>query len=472
MVSYTLMSKVSRKILLAASLGSLTSMALLVTSCVDDERKDKRTQKIVVVGGGTAGIGVAAMLQNEGMKNVTVIEPKSVHYYQPLWTLVGGGVKSNNDSVRTMKQILPKGTNWIEKRVQDFAPEKNTLTLDDGTVVEYDYLVVAAGIQSDWTKVKGQVDGLQKEGSGVVSVYDFNYSKKTWQEFQSVINQNKPTSTMIFTMPPTVIKCAGAPQKIMWLLEDTLRGLGLRDRTIVQFWVPGGSMFGVKYYSDKLEVLRQERGVLAMFHHELVALDVDKKVATFKNLADNNRLVQQSYDLIHVVPHMSAPDVIKNSPFANKDGWMEVDQHTMQSSKYQNVFGLGDCTSTPNGKTAAAVTSQAPVIVHNIERLIENKTLDGKYSGYASCPLIIARKKVMLAEFGYGGKIMETFSWETGNFPLKMIGTEGAFQQRFFYFLKEQVFPFAYWNLWVRGRWYGTNGPLKPDVRDPTSTEK
>jgi sulfide:quinone oxidoreductase len=230
-------------------------------------------------------------------------------------------------------------------------------------------------------------------------------------------------------------------------------------------------MFGVKHYAEKLEALRKERGVIAMFRRELISLDVDKKVATFKNL-DTNQMVQQNYDLIHVVPHMCAPDFIRDSKLANKDGWVDVDKHTMQSTKYQNVFGLGDCTSTPNSKTAAAITSQAPVVVHNIIRSIEsNKPLDGKYNGYASCPLIVARNRVILAEFGYDGKLMETFSRETGQFPLNMFGTEGAIQQRFFFFLKEQLFPFVYWKMWVHGRWYGAKGPFKPDVRDKDATQ-
>ena len=143
---------------------------------------------------------------------------------------------------------------------------------------------------------------------------------------------------------------------------------------------------------------------------------------------------------------------------------MAVDQATLQSTKFDNVFALGDCISTPNSKTAAAITSQAPVLVHNLMKFVEGKPLDGAYKGYSSCPILIGKNKVMLAEFGYGGKLMETFSAETGKFPLSLLGQEGALQERLFYFLKRTVLPFAYWNMWVKGRWYGANGPFKPDV--------
>jgi len=422
----------------------------------------KPEKRIVIVGGGTAGIGVAGMCEKEGLTKVTLVEPKGVHYYQPLWTLVGGGIKSSTASVRPMKDIVPQSTNWVQNSVKSFDPDDNKVTLQDGTEIEYDYLIVGAGIQSNWDVVPGVEEGLETPESGVVSVYDYKYSDKVWKEFNR-IKENKD-KTMIFTMPPTPIKCAGAPQKIMWLLEDTLREAGLRATATVEFWVPGASMFSVKHYSDKLENLRLERDVGAHFKHELIALDVEKKEATFKNLDDSNQLVKKAYDFIHVVPHMSPPDFIKGSKLANEAGWIDVDKHTMQSTKYANVFGLGDCTSTPNSKTAAAITSQAPVLVHNLERAIDGQKLDGKYNGYSACPLVIGQDKCILAEFGYEGKLMETFGRDTGYFPLNMVGTDGALQLRFFYFLKEQVFPFVYWYLWPRGNWYGTRGTFKPNV--------
>ena len=424
-----------------------------------------RQEHVLIVGGGTAGIGVAAMLQREGLKNVTIIEPKDVHYYQPLWTLVGGGIKPVEKSVKPMRVVLPKNTEWIQGKVSGFKPEENQVELEDGSKVNYDYLVVASGIQIDWNKIPGLVEGLEKEDSGVVSIYDYNFADKTWKTFESVVLKGDKSSpkNLLFTMSPTPIKCAGAPQKIMWLMEDTLRKKNLRSLATISFWTPGGSMFGVPYYSQKLEQIRQERGVVGKFLHELVAVDPENKVATFQN-KDTNKTVKESFDLLHVAPHMSPPDFLKKSPISDAAGWVDVDKHTMQSTKFNNVFGLGDCTNTPNSKTAAAITSQAPVVVHNLFRVMDGKPLDGFYSGYASCPLIVAHGRTILAEFGYGGKLMETFSRETGKFPLNLVGTEGALQQRFFYFLKEQLFPFVYWNLWTRGLWYGTNGPFKPSV--------
>jgi eukaryotic sulfide quinone oxidoreductase len=222
-------------------------------------------------------------------------------------------------------------------------------------------------------------------------------------------------------------------------------------------------MLGIKRYSDMLTVLQQERGIVPHFKNELVAIDSKHKMASFKNL-DTGAVAKEKYDLLHVVPFMSPPACVKSSKLAAPTGFVEVDQATLQSTKYKNVFALGDCTTTPNSKTAAAITTQAPILVYNM-RVDAGDEPNAKYNGYASCPLIVGKNEVILAEFGYGGKIMETFSKETGKFPYSLIGqNENRMQGKFFYWMKETVFPYVYWNLWPRGRWFGNSGPFKPDV--------
>lgn len=296
----------------------------------------------------------------------------------------GGGLASVENSKKDMKEIIPKGTNWIAKRVESFSPDENKVTLDDGSSVEYDYLVVAVGMQTDWKAIPGLEEGLEKEDSGVVSIYHPKYCSKTWKTFQSIKNNTSFSganpATFLFTFPPTTLKCAGAPQKIMWILEDTLRGEGKRENADITFATPGTAMFGVKHYSEKLEEMRIKRGVNAAFQHKLVSIDAANKIATFLDLK-NNTNIKKHYDMLHVGPHMSAPTFLRKSPLSDPSGWVDVDKHTMQSTKYSNVFALGDCTNTPNSKTAAAITSQAPVVVHNIERSIDNLPLDGYYTG-------------------------------------------------------------------------------------------
>lgn len=423
--------------------------------------------RIVIVGGGTAGVGVAAMLRNAGAKKVSIIEPSNIHYYQPLWTLVGGGQGRVKDSFKAMKDVIPSGTQWIKQSVVSFQPDQNQVTLEDGSTIPYDYLVVAAGIQVDWDAIPGLREGLERIDSGVVSNYDPRGAEKTWSTFDSIVKKlpkGYPGKkiNILFTHPPTAVKCAGASQKIMWMLEDTLRGLGLREICNVTFITPNDALFSVPYYSNQLDILRVEKGVNVLFQHKLVSLNIEKKIAILEENTNDgktrSRILQQSYDMIHVTPPMSAPNFLKGSLLATTEGWVDVDKHTLQSTRYANVFALGDCTNTANSKTAAAVIAQAPVVVHNIHRMIQGKPLNGYYDGYGACPLIISRGKVLLAEFSYDKKLAETFHRDTGPFPLRYIGTEGDIHQRFFFILKKYVFPFVYWNLWTHGLWSGPFG--------------
>jgi NADPH-dependent 2,4-dienoyl-CoA reductase/sulfur reductase-like enzyme len=418
----------------------------------------KADVKVLIIGGGTAGVGVAGMLGNEGFKHVTVVEPRAVHYYQPLWTLVAGGLQAIGNSERLMQDCLTKNTTWLQKAAVSMNPEENLVTLSDGTVLHYDYLVVGAGMESDYSTIPGMAEAMNEQDSGVVSTYDFNYAQKTW----NTIKNFKSGGRAIFTMPATPVKCPGAPQKIMWLFEEHLRDHGLRDKTSVEYWVPGGAMFGVKKYGDMLTVLQKERNVIPHFGTTLASIDWENKKATFKDSAGKTSV--EDYALLHVVPAMRPPPFVRTSKLANETGFIAVDQGTLQSTKYPNVFGIGDCTTTPNSKTAAAITSQAPVLVHNLERLVNGEEPNAVYNGYASCPLIVGKKQVIMAEFGYGGKVMETFSPETGKFPYNLLGQEGAGRQRFFFWMKDTMFPYVYWNFWTKGKWFGNSGIFKPTL--------
>jgi NADPH-dependent 2,4-dienoyl-CoA reductase/sulfur reductase-like enzyme len=434
------------------------------TAIVKSSKKksiELKDQRIVVIGGGSAGIGISAMLLNQGAKHVTIIEPSSLHYYQPLWTLVGAGMKPASDSVRPTAAIMPKGALWMQLSAAGILPDENTVLLAGGAKVEYDYLIVCPGIQTNWTAIPGLVEALDDPTSGVISVYGYNRADAASKAISSFEG-----GRAVFTVPATPVKCPGAVQKIMWLFEDQLANRSdksLRPKTSIELWSAQETIFGVKKYADLLNVEKEERDVHVNYKQNLVKVDGKRKMATFKNTA-TGELREVSFDLLHVSPPMSGPDFLKNSSIANEQGFVLVNQNTLQSTKYPNIFALGDVAGTPNSKTVAAITAQAPVVVHNLQQELRGEPLNGVYNGYASCPLIVRQNKCILAEFGYGGKIMETFNWETGKFPYKLIGQDGRPQTYLFAWMKKDLFPFVYWNAWVKGRWYGSNGLIKPDV--------
>jgi len=390
--------------------------------------------EIVIVGGGTGGITVAAqLLRGWGAKpDVAIIEPNDKHYYQPAWTLVGAGTFRLEDTVRNEADYIPKGATWIRDAVTSFDPDKNRLTTRDGAVIEYDILIVAAGIQLNWGGIKGLKESIGKDG--VCSNYSFETVSSTWETLRNFKGGNA-----IFTQPKGSIKCGGAPQKICYLAEDYLRKHGLRDKSRVIFAAPGKAIFGIPKYRAVLEKVVERKGIETMFQHALVEILSETKQAVFEHVETGERKTIP-YDMLHVTPPMGPPDFIKNSPLADESGWVDVDAGTLQHVRYPNVFSLGDASSLPTGKTGAAVRKEAPVLVKNLHAFQEGKPLQARYNGYTSCPVVTGYGSLVLAEFDYNHEPAESFPFNQAKERWSM------------WILKKYILPKLYWWGMLRGR--------------------
>lgn len=387
---------------------------------------------ILIVGGGTAGITVAALLRNQGQSDIAIVEPSDKHYYQPLWTLVGAGVMAKETTERAEADYIPDGVTWIRDAVAAFEPDVNAIVTRGGARITYDQLVVAVGIQLDWHKIQGLEGHLGT--NGIVSNYRYDLVDSTWRELQAFDG-----GTAVFTFPSTPVKCAGAPQKIMYLADDHLRSRGVRDRSRIVFASAGAKIFGVEHYARTLRKVIERKGIETLFRHDLIAVRPDQREAVFRHCDQGNEVVVH-YDLLHVVPPQSAPDVVKRSALADAAGWVEVDKYTLQHVRYPNVFSLGDASSLPTSRTGAAVRKQAPVLVTNLLAFRARAALTARYDGYASCPLVTGYGKLVLAEFDYDGKPAESFPFDQS-------------QERYsMYALKAYALPELYWNGMLRGR--------------------
>lgn len=395
---------------------------------------DLTDYKLIIVGGGSAGLTVAARLLRESRAlygKIAIIDPAENHYFQPLWTLVGGGVVDKKVTERKQSSLIPDGIVWIKEAVEAFFPDEQSIVTASGNKLSYDYLVVAAGIQIDWHKVKGLKESIGK--NGVCSNYSYDYAESTWESIRHFSGGNA-----IFTNPNTPVKCGGAPQKIMYLADDYFRKSGVRSNSTLHFFSGAGSIFGVKKYADTLNKVIERKEIETHYHHNLLEIDAQQKKAVFKNLS-TDELVTVSYNMIHVVPPMSAPDFIKISPLAADTGWVDVDPYTLRHKKFGNVFGIGDCTNLPTSKTGAAIRKQAPVLVQNLLCLINQKTGMQKYNGYTSCPLVTGYGSLVLAEFDYDSLPDESFPFDQAKERYSM------------YLLKKQVLPIVYWNGMLKG---------------------
>ncbi len=397
------------------------------------------THDIVILGGGAAGISVASSLLSRFTDlDVAIIDPADVHYYQPGWTMVGGGVFEAEETARTMASLIPKGVTWIKAAVSAFEPDTNSVILDGCRVIRYNRLIVAPGLKLNWHGIEGLVETLGR--NGVTSNYRYDLAPYTWELVQSL-----RSGRALFTQPPMPIKCAGAPQKSLYLSADHWQRSGHLENIDIEFYNAGGVLFGVKEYVPALMEYIKRYHVDLKLTHNLIRIDGPSKTAWVnKTEADgNNEVIETNFSMIHVVPPQTAPDFIRISPLADAAGWVDVDQTTLRHKTYDNVWSLGDVMNAPNAKTAAAARVQAPVVANNVLVDMGKQKGVAHYNGYGSCPLTVERGKIVLAEFGYGGKLLPSF-------PKWIINGEKPSQLA--WLLKEKILPPIYWKAMLRGR--------------------
>ena len=397
------------------------------------------THQVVIVGGGAAGIAVASsLLARSPQLDIAIIDPADAHFYQPGWTMVGGGIFKASSTARTMASVIPTDVRWIKAAVAAFEPDKNQIILEGCRVVKYQQLVVCPGLKLDWNGIEGLTETLGR--NGVTSNYRFDLAPYTWQLVQQL-----KKGKALFTQPPMPIKCAGAPQKAMYLSADHWTRQGVISRIDIDFCNAGAVLFGVADYGPALMEYVKKYRIDLNFGETLVAIDGPAHKATFmKTVADGAKeQVVRDFDMIHVVPPQKAPDFVRVSPLADAAGWVDVDPATLRHKTYANVYGLGDVTNTPNAKTAAAARKQAPVVAHNLLTVLGSHKGQAAYDGYGSCPLTVERGKIVLAEFTYGGKLAPSF-------PKWLI--DGTQPSALAWYLKERILPPLYWEAMLKGR--------------------
>jgi len=393
--------------------------------------------KIVIIGGGLAGMSTAARFTNSlDYPDITVIEPGDTSTsYQPGQTLVGAGIWDASDISYKTADFIPDGVTVIKEKAIEFDPDNNTVTTQTGTKVPYDYLVVAAGLKLDFGKIEGLgiTETITSRGddtavrkiigkNGISSIYFANGAVDTWTNMQKFVDDAKSGKKVkgIFTHPNTPIKCGGAPKKIMYLTDARLREAGARDNAELTFYPNGGKMFGIKAYHEAIKTQFEERDFKWNYKHNLIKVDTEKKIATFDKharikgaydddleeykMTTTHENVEVPFDFLHITPPMKAAEEIASSPIGSNAGWVPVDKETLQHDKYKNVFALGDIANVPMGKTGGSARKQYKVVVDNVIALMNDKEMKSKYDGYTVCPLITSIGTVMLAEFNWESK--------------------------------------------------------------------
>ncbi|XP_053332368.1 sulfide:quinone oxidoreductase, mitochondrial [Clarias gariepinus] len=402
----------------------------------------KEHYKVVVLGGGSGGVAMGARMKRKvGAEQVAIVEPSEMHYYQPMWTLVGAGAKTVSASGRSTASVMPSGVKWVKSRAMKFDPKNNTVFTECGKEISYDYLIVALGLQLHYEKIKGLPEGFEHPKIG--SNYSVQTVEKTWKALQNFKEGNA-----VFSFPNTPVKCAGAPQKIMYLSDSYMRKTGKRSKANIIYNTSLPVLFGVKKYADALWEIVKSRDLNVNLRHNLIEVRADKQEAVFENLDKPGETKVYEYEMLHVTPPMGPPEVLKGSSLEDEVGWLDVNKDTLQHKKYTNVFGIGDCTNLPTSKTAAAIAAQTAVLDRTITKVMKNDKPDKKYDGYTSCPLVTSYKTVILAEFDYSLQPLETFPVDQSK------------ESRIMYHMKADIMPHLYWHGLLKGIWGGP-GPYR-----------
>uniref|UniRef100_A0AC35U9Y7 Pyr_redox_2 domain-containing protein n=1 Tax=Rhabditophanes sp. KR3021 TaxID=114890 RepID=A0AC35U9Y7_9BILA len=395
--------------------------------------------KVLILGGGAGGCAIASHLVKTIPKSaLAIIEPSQTHYYQPGFTLIGSGLFPLDKFKRDQSSIIPKNTTWIKDSVGKIIPSKNRVITENGKEISYEFLVIATGVEPRFDLIEGLQESLDDKDSNVVSIYSPKYVERVFERMKLVKSGNA-----LFTFPNGKIKCAGAPLKICLLFESYHH----RNKDILTFYnTPMEKIFGVEKYAKQLmHEVNARQNLTFNPKRNLIKVDPLTQKAVFQCAEEGKTSsFETDFSFLHVGPPCTPVKALRTSEeLGDKDGWISVDQYTLQSNKFENIFGLGDCITAPNAKTAAAVSSQFKTVKQNLDAVMNGKKPTASYDGYGSCPLVVSPDKVILAEFNYDG-------------PIETTPFDQSKPSRLAYLAKAHLMPPLYWHGLVKGRW---NGP-------------
>lgn len=391
---------------------------------------------VLIVGGGNAGISLAARLKRYGVKSLAVIEPNDRHYFQPLFSHVAGGRADLAETVRTQKSVMPRGVHWIHDGAASVDPDARLVTLRSGRQIAYGHLVVCPGLQLDWDSIPGLPAAMDSPHAS--SHYEYSLVEKTWSLLSAVTS-----GTVIFTMPSGPIKCGGAAQKPMYLACDYWRDNGVLQDIRVVMVQPYPTVFGMPQVDAELNRKITDYGIELWTDSELVSVDPHNRRATIRNNSSGD-VQDLAYEVLNAVPPQSAPDWLKNSPLAatgTAAGFVDVDPQTLRHVRYPNVWSLGDAAGTDNSKSGGALREQAKVLAKNLVAARDGKPATKHYDGYSVCPFTVSKNTVVFAEFDADYR------------PQPSIPMVPLFKEmRASWVMDRDIFPQIYWRLILKGR--------------------
>ncbi len=390
--------------------------------------------EVLIIGGGNAGVSLAARLLRKSKIDVAVIEPKSEHNFQPLYSHIAAGAARMSEATRPQKSVMPKKAHWIQERVADILPEENLVVLSNGTRVGYKQLVVCPGLQLDFDAIPGLPGAM--DGVHGTSDYDHAMVTGTWKLIKALNG-----GTAVFTQPPGAAKCSGAAQKVAYMACDYWREQGVLENLDVHLVVASPTVFGMPEVDAELNRKIAEYGITLHTATTLASVDGSQRTITLQGPAGQHLL---NYDFLHAVPPQSAPDWLKATSLpapGDAGGFVEVDGKTLRHPRYPNVWSLGDAAGTANSKSGGALRKQTKIVAQNLLAVQDGREPTKHYDGYSECPFTLTRGTAFFAEFDIHYQPMKSF-------PVLRMAKERRWQ----WIVDRWIFPQIYWHMILKGR--------------------
>ncbi|MFN3949446.1 NAD(P)/FAD-dependent oxidoreductase [Microbacterium sp.] len=391
--------------------------------------------RIVVIGGGNAGLSVAGRLQRARFRDITVIEPRETHVFAPLQSHIAGGAARASEAVRRQADVIPPGVRWVRDEAFTVDAEARRVHLVSGGHLDYDQLVVCAGMRMAWESVPGLPEAMASPAG--VSNYDFDLAAKA-----SPVLRDLRGGTVVFTQPPEPASCGAAAQKPMYLACDWWRAIGVRDDIRVIFVCPDPVPFGIPAIDRELQRKLDEYGIEVRYSRELRSVDATARTLTIGH-GDAEETVD--YDVLHAVPPQRAPEWIAGSGLAASDdphGFVDVDPETFQHSRYPEIWAVGDAATVATRRSGGAIRQQAKALVKNMTAALDGGAPSAKYNGYSVVPFTVSRGTVVFAEFDRQGRLQPSVPFWRSLYR----------ERRLSWIADRRILPWVYWHLILRGR--------------------
>jgi len=346
--------------------------------------------EVLVIGGGNAGISLAAKLLRDGARDVVVVEPSPVHRYRPLLNYVGSGQARPADVERPAGSVMPPGVRWVQDAVAAVEPATRTVRTRRGASIRYTTLVLCPGMHEDWAATPGLQDAYTAGWAG--STYVASSAPLVWPALRAVRE-----GSVVFTVPPEPAPCGPTALKPALIACDSWRRAGVLADLDVTVVLPDAQPLGVAGADEHLEAAFADYGVTVLRRSRLVGVDPVLRTLDVATPAGTRRLDHVAY--AHAVPHYRAPQWITDSGLSGDSpaGLVDIDPRTLRSRRHDAVWSIGDVAGLDTRSSGGALRKQVAVLAHNVAAAAAGRRLKA-YDGYTVMPVTTARHRLMLVQ--------------------------------------------------------------------------